>query len=82
MKDLIQIFGIKWKRPLRWYEYPLLVWATFSALILGVDLDRTPIHLVLLGVANFIFTLWLCGKTLPDIEDDEEEEYNETQNKP
>lgn len=77
MRKLYDIFGIKWERPLKWYEYLLLVWLGLSFCCLAVDMDTIPLWAVALIVGNFGVSVWVGGKILPDIKDIDDEFSNE-----
>jgi len=72
MNELYRIFGIKWKRPLKWYDKLLLIWANVAICGFAVDMDTIPFWAVALIVANFCASLWACATVLPDIKDEEE----------
>lgn len=72
MNELYGIFGIKWKRPLKWYDKLLIIWASVAICGLAVDMDTIPFWAVVLIVANFCASLWVCANVLPDIKDNEE----------
>ena len=42
MNELYRIFGIKWKRPLKWYDKLLIIWA--SVAICGLQWIWTLYH--------------------------------------
>lgn len=77
MRKLYDIFGIKWERPLKWYEYLLLVWLGLSFCCLAVDMDTIQLWAVALIVGNFGASVWVGGKILPDIKDIDDEFSNE-----
>jgi hypothetical protein len=72
MNELYRIFGIKWKRPLKWYDKLLIIWVNVAFCGLAVDMDSIPFSAVVLIVANLCASLWACIKVLPDIKDNEE----------
>ncbi len=72
MNELYKIFGIKWKRPLKWYEKLLFLWANLAVCGLAVDMDATPYWVILLIVINFCASIWACANVLPDLMDIEE----------
>lgn len=72
MNELYRIFGIKWKRPLKWYDKLLIIWASVAICSLAVDMDTIPFWAVVLIVANLCASLWVCANVLPDIKDNEE----------
>lgn len=72
MNELYRIFGIKWKRPLKWYDKLLIIWVSVAICGLAIDMDTIPFLAVVLIVANLCASLWVCANVLPDIKDNEE----------
>lgn len=72
MNELYRIFGIRWKRPLKWYDKLLIIWVSVAICGLVIDMDTIPFWAVVLIVANLCASLWVCANVLPDIKDNEE----------
>lgn len=72
MNELYRIFGIRWKRPLKWYDKLLIIWVSVAICGLTIDMDTIPFWAVVLIVANLCASLWVCANVLPDIKDNEE----------
>lgn len=65
-------FGIKWKRPLKWYDKLILLWTNLAICSLAVDMGSVPYWVIFLIVANFCASLCVCANMLPDLMDIEE----------
>ncbi len=72
MNRLYRILGIKWKRPLKWYDRLLLIWVSLALFGLTIDMDSVPFWAVLLIVANLCTSFLVSANVLPELEDEEE----------
>ena len=72
MNELYRIFGIRWKRPLKWYDKLLIMWVSVAICGLAIDMYTIPFWAVVLIVANLCASLWVCANVLPDMKDNEE----------
>jgi 4-hydroxybenzoate polyprenyltransferase len=81
MKELYDIFRVRWERPLKWYEYLLVCWFGLSVCGLAIDIDTIPIWAVALITGNLLLSAWISGKVLPDIKDLDDEFNDDTEDK-